>query len=233
MLQVNILLLLAVLPGAFLAVRIYQMDKIEKEPKGLIGLLLLCGATVVFPIAMAELLGDEILGIFFEEDSMAYIFIENFFVIALCEEVGKFIVLRAVSWKHPAFNFRFDGIVYAVSVGMGFAIMENLFYVFSNGIATALLRAVTSIPGHAIFAIYMGHYYGLARYAANYRVAVDVKRSLIRCLLIPIALHGFYDFTASIGSAWAGLAFLVFVIFIEIRAFITVHKLAKQDRPIV
>ena len=74
------------------------------------------------------------------------------------------IALATQTWKNPNFNFKYDGIVYAVFVGMGFAIFENIKYVLEYGLLTGILRAMTAIPGHCAFAIIMGTFYGSAKY---------------------------------------------------------------------
>ena len=76
--------------------------------------------------------------------------------VGLIEEGSKFFFLYRFTWKDKAFNYRFDGIVYAVFVSLGFAALENVFYVFNYGTGVALQRALLTIPGHMSFAVYMG-----------------------------------------------------------------------------
>jgi RsiW-degrading membrane proteinase PrsW (M82 family) len=74
-------------------------------------------------------------------------------------------------------------------IGMGFATMENLFYIEVFGQDTALLRAFTAIPAHLVFAIPIGYYAGLAKFHPLERTHL-----LFRGLLVSILLHGTYDF---------------------------------------
>ena len=62
--------------------------------------------------------------------------------VGLIEEGSKFFFLYRFTWKDKAFNYRFDGIVYAVFVSLGFAALENVFYVFNYGTGVALQRAL-------------------------------------------------------------------------------------------
>jgi hypothetical protein len=48
------------------------------------------------------------------------------------------------------FSQKFDGIVYAVFVSMGFAAIENIMYVFDYGYQTGLVRAFTAVPGISV-----------------------------------------------------------------------------------
>ena len=72
------------------------------------------------------------------------------------EEGVKYRVLLRRTWNEPHFNHRFDGVVYGVFVSLGFAAVENVLYVLTSGFSTAVVRAIFSIPGHAMFGVVMG-----------------------------------------------------------------------------
>jgi RsiW-degrading membrane proteinase PrsW (M82 family) len=139
----------AVLPAMVLLIYVYRKDVTEKEPGNLLFNLLLLGALSTVFASMTELLGQHVLdSISFESETMKNAIL-YFIVVALSEEGFKYLLLRYRTWKEPNFNCTFDGVVYAVFVSMGFAIIENIKYVFAYGLGTALIRAVTAIPGHA------------------------------------------------------------------------------------
>lgn len=94
-------------------------------------------------------------------------FIKAFFVVALIEEFSKYIFVRFYSQPKKYFNEPFDGIVYAVMVSMGFAAIENIAYVSQGGMGTAIVRAFTAVPAHATFAVLMGYFMGLAKFAPS------------------------------------------------------------------
>lgn len=114
--------------------------------------------------------------------------------------------------KNPHFDEHFDGIVYAVCVGLGFAAFENMLYLFSydEWVSVAIVRSLLAVPGHYAFAILMGYYYSVYHF-------VDHSPKAAACiLLVPILAHGTYDAHAMselvnpfIGSA----SFLVLVYF--------------------
>ena len=120
----TILFWLAVLPGLFLIYRVYRMDKVEKEPLSLLLLVTVLGMISVFPAGVIEDLLGNVLAMLISPSSLIYVIIENFLVVALIEEVVKFFVLERCTWDNPAFDYEFDGIVYAICSGMGFAIAE-------------------------------------------------------------------------------------------------------------
>lgn len=155
--------------------------------------------------------------------------IDNFVCVALIEECCKYFFLKKGSWNHPAFDYCFDAIVYSVVVSLGFAAIENIMYVFQNGLHVALLRAVTAIPGHTIFGIFMGHYYGMAKMKerlGDLSASASYRR---KAVFVPVCLHGFYDFTASMQSTLMTGVFFIFIIFMDIIAIRSIKDYSKRD----
>ena len=203
---------LAIIPGIVLIVQVYKQDKIEKEPIGLLFKLLFGGALTVISAVLLETFGEWLISTVFSTPSRITVAIDCFLVVAVAEEAGKYLVLKHITWKHRAFNYRFDGIVYAVCVSMGFAIVENVLYVASGGITTAILRALTAVPGHCIFAIFMGHYYGEAKLCESRGNIPGMDKYQRLAFLVPVLIHGFYDFCLSVESWAATLTFFVFIV---------------------
>ncbi len=229
---VRLLLLAAVIPGLFLAYKIYQLDSVEKEPAGLLAACFFLGALSIIPAIILERLGMGLLDRIFPYDTIAYNILLNFVVIACVEELCKYFFLKRATWNNREFNYRFDGVVYAVFVGLGFAVFENISYVMSYGFLTALIRAVTAVPAHTIFGIFMGHYYGLAKSHSVRGDYLREKRCLWMAVILPILLHGFYDFTASADSGLLACLFWIFLIFLYIISFRRLKEDARTDRPI-
>ena len=227
----TILLLAALIPPIFLLRKIYKLDTIEKEPGTFIVRLFVFGGFSIVPAALIEsyIMNSMLHACFSDTTTLLYSIVNNFVCIALIEEGVKFIVLKSASWQSPEFNFRFDAIVYAVAVSLGFAAAENIGYVAMYGIQTDLVRAVTSIPGHCIFGIYMGYYFGMARYMAN-RGREGMKRFyLLLSIAVPMLLHGAYDLCASSGTANGMVPFLIYVVILDIIAFSSVRKFSRED----
>ena len=147
-----------------------------------------------------------------------------FGIVAYSEEGAKYALLKWRTWNSPDFNCRFDGVVYAVFVSLGFALWENIGYVAYYGLTTALVRAVTAVPGHACFGVFMGAWYGMAKRrqgAGDYAGAAKLRRT---ALIVPMLLHGFYDFCATYQGTVMELVFLAFVV----AMFITANRLVKR-----
>lgn len=222
----------AVLPALILLFYIRKQDKIEAEPPGLILKLFLLGALTVIPAGIIEAILTTIFGFALNESSIAYKLIENFLFVALTEEWFKRLVTKKVTWKSPEFNYTYDGVVYAVAVSLGFAAAENLLYVSEGGLKVAILRALTAIPGHTMFAVFMGLQYALAKKAHSAADGPLMRRHLRRSLFFPVLIHGFYDFCISVGNVFSILLFYAFFIMMLIFAILTVRKLSREDAPV-
>ena len=179
---------------------------------------------------MLERAGSFLLGLWFEEGSVAYNAIMYFGIVAFSEEGAKYFLLRRRTWHSAAFNCQFDGVVYAVFVALGFALWENISYVLMYGLSTALVRAVTAVPGHACFGVFMGVWYGLAKRLHGQGRDGASKLCRVLALLLPALLHGCYDFIASIESVHYGWLFAAFVAILFVLAFILVRRQARHDR---
>ena len=204
------MLALAIAPGLAIAIYIYWRDKYEKEP---IGLLLKCfflGALTVFPAVFIE---GFAISFFDFGNSLGGVFLTAFLCIALTEEALKYWVLTRYAFSKPAFNEPFDGIVYSVIIGLGFATLENIFYVYEYGATVGVLRMFTAVPMHAAFGVLMGYYVGISKFQG---VSLQVN-SKIKGLGFAVLFHGAYDFFL-MQDELRYLAFLnVIVIFYAIR----------------
>ena len=228
-----ILLAAAVLPAAFLLYRVYKMDTIEKEPWAILRKLLLWGALSGIPAALVESLLTGVFQNLLQEGTLLYNFVFGFVVAALVEESFKFFFLYKFTFNSPHFNYRFDGVVYAVFVSMGFAILENILYVFQGGLGVALARALLALPLHAACGVYMGIAYGQQKVNSLYKPASfgAVARA---CLPVPILIHGFYDACAFSAENWPVflLVFVVFVILVFIFTLRQLKKASQTDAPV-
>lgn len=224
----QISLILAVAPALWLLYYMYRLDEIEKEPIGLLAQLFILGAVSIVVAFILEKIGFSILNRYFDEDELISIVISNFFIIGVVEEMTKRFILKAVTWNHPAFDYCFDGVVYAVAVSLGFAALENLLYVHRLGIGVVPLRTVTAIPVHCITGIFMGHYYGLAKLYRERGNEEKKKSYLAKSYCIPVLLHGAYDFIASIGG-WGIVVFWAFLIVLDVVAYFSVKRFSRED----
>ena len=223
----------AVIPAVILLIQIYRADRLEKEPIGMLLMLAVAGIVSTFLAAVTEQLGDLALSWFIPEGTVLYNIILYFGIVAFAEEGFKYLVLKNRSWTSPHFNCQFDGVVYAVFVSLGFALWENIHYVLAYGFGTAAARAVTAVPGHACFGVFMGAWYGMAKRAEQHGDEQRSRHLRRMSILIPALIHGAYDFIATMESEWLLLIFLVFVIAMFVTALRLVRRMAREDDYIV
>lgn len=205
------ILILAMLPVSFFIAWIYLKDKYEKEPPlKLIGYFVL-GILVSILAILLELHFSK-LNIFFGLVSDLY---TAFFVAAFIEEGLKFIVLMPILLKDKDFNEKLDGMIYSIFLSLGFATIENIIYLMRERLDLSfelgITRGLISIPSHVMFAITMGYY--ISRYKFSKEDSEKIKY-LVYAIIIPILLHGVFDFILMIGYRWAIIVFIVYIIFL-------------------
>lgn len=225
-------ILAAITPAALLLRYIYRCDTIEKEPAGLLASLLLLGTAAAVISSFLESVGEKLLTILVEPGSPVYIIILSFLVVALVEEGTKFILLKWRTWYCPDFNYRFDGIVYAVFLSLGFAAYENIQYVLHFGLSVALPRAFLSVPGHLVFAVMMGFFYSRAKRAESRKTDMGTILNLWLAYFTAVLVHGFYDACAMIGSSAAVFLFVVFVLSMYLLVYRLIKRESSSDAPI-
>jgi RsiW-degrading membrane proteinase PrsW (M82 family) len=216
----------AVLPALFLMGYIYKHDRIEKEPFSLLTKLVISGVYSAFLAIVLERIGTALLDNAGFTDRTQYI-IWTAVMVGVAEEVAKFIFLYIRSWNTPHFNYRYDGIVYAVFVSLGFAAFENIKYVFYYGIGVAPSRALLAVPAHMAFGVFMGSFYGWAKIHDVYGQEGKAKFLLLLGILCAAAFHAFYDACAMLGTDEAMIAFIVFVV---IMYFVVIRKVKRESQ---
>lgn len=196
----------ALLPVVIALYIIYKNDEKNPEPTGQLMKALLFG---VLSAPLSGLISGPLgaLG-FFSEDSTTVVgrFAFAFFGAAVPEECMKLIMLWLVVRNNRYFDEHFDGIVYAVCIGMGFAGLENVIYLFNNyenWMGVGIARALMAIPGHFFFAILMGYFYSLAHFTSD-----EAKRRRYMMLMIgaPVVAHGLYDALLMVQQVLPGAA---------------------------
>lgn len=230
------LFIASILPVVTILGYIYYKDKYEKEPFKLLVFCIFFGSLIFFPLKYFDIIvfypiKENIVSL----NYYLFSFITTFFRIALPEEGFKWLIFIALIWKNKNFNEKYDGIIYAVFISMGFALKENLGYVFTSysGLSVAISRSYTAVPAHAAFGIAMGYYYTLAKYNASKR-----KKYLLLSLLVPVIFHGTYDFILFLDLLGFGvmnfetfliyLVFYLFCIFLWRQGYVKIKRIESE-----
>jgi len=205
----TVALLVALAPAVAIICYIYAKDEYDKEPFWLLVKSFSLGIVSIIPALIGSHLGVSFLDVGISEDWISTLLFA-FVVVALSEELAKFIFLRWVMFPKKDFDEPFDGIVYAVMIGMGFATFENILYVWESGLQIAILRMFTAVPAHAAFGVIMGFYVGQAKFVNS---KLQKERLLGSGLFWAIMAHGLYDFFL-MQQNWPALSFLAFIVLI-------------------
>jgi RsiW-degrading membrane proteinase PrsW (M82 family) len=182
----SLLLLLAIGPALFWLWYFYHRDKYEPEPLSWILMIYLLGMAITIPVAFIEGITSLVLTEF----------VVAVMVAPVVEESAKFLVVRRTVYETQEFDEPVDGIVYAAAVGLGFATLENIIYVFSAletsfvfAVQTGIVRAFLSVPGHVLFSIMWGDALGRAKF-----LPVNRRSGVIAGgLLLAIISHALFN----------------------------------------
>ena len=225
-----ILIAAAVIPAVVLMIKVYQSDRLDRESPWLLWDLMKVGILSSLLALVLERILSFLLGMMVSAESPIYNVILYFIVVACSEEGAKYAFLKKETWNSPEFNCQYDGVLYAVFVSLGFALWENISYVMTYGFSTAIVRAVTAIPGHACFGVFMGVFYGIAKkYDNRRRTEISgIYRKL--AVVVPVILHGAYDYIASKEASGTGWVFVLFVIVLFGISYILVNRASEMDR---
>lgn len=198
---------------------IYRKDNEQPEPTKWLVKAFAYGILSVFLSFVISIPTSIVLG--WDIDKQTYSsFMEaimgSFLFAAIPEELAKLFMLWLLLRKNPFFDEHFDGIVYAVCIGLGFAALENIFYLFGgiedwSWISIGITRALISVPAHYFFAILMGYYYSI------YHFGIDrSQKAKTMILAAPVIAHGIFDailFSMQVNESLSGIITILFIVF--------------------
>lgn len=218
MIEIILAIVAALLPVGLLAYYIYRKDKYQPEPKKWLWKACLFGVLSAIAVMAIGIIFPSFLQIFESlEGSVWGALGTSLFDAAIPEEAFKLLMLWLLIRKNPYFDEKIDGIVYATMVGLGFAGLENIIYVFSafdNFALVAISRALFSVPGHFFFAVVMGYYLSLAYFKSNTKS--EKTKYWLLAFFIPMMLHFVFDailMSMDVTGELAGMLIIAFLIF--------------------
>jgi RsiW-degrading membrane proteinase PrsW (M82 family) len=179
---------LAIAPGIAVCLFIYSLNKYGKEHIGYLLMSFVLGMAATLPALLVQTLAVDVRNEPSRHSILSYAWYA-FVIVAFSEEGSKYLILRFFAYPRTSFREPFDGILYSVMIGMGFATVENIEYVSQFGLETGVSRFFLAIPAHASFAVLMGYQVGWAKF--------DKQRArwlMWKGLLIAVLFHGSFDF---------------------------------------
>lgn len=144
----------------------YRRDRLEPEPKHMIGQVFVLGGLV------ASAIGIPVINGLFDVQSWLYAtpvtkFFGSILVVGFVHEFLKYAAVRFSIFGSAEFDEPVDGIIYATAAGVGYATMLNIYFIFTSGgaeLGLACVRIVITALAHASFAGIMGYFLGLEKF---------------------------------------------------------------------
>lgn len=203
----------AVAPGVALLAYFYLKDAYDAEPLSMIARIFAYGVLLVFPTMVLQ--RSLVLGL--GEHPLLF----AFGITGFIEEFLKWFIVYYAIYKHTVFDEPYDAILYAVTVSLGFATLENVIYALLNpfSFSVLLFRAFLPVSGHALFGVLMGYYMGKAKFGDPART----RLLLVMSLAVPVFWHGLYDYILLEAKNWA-LFIIPLMVYLWIRGMTKVNR---------
>ena len=202
-------LVITIIPGLTLLVLFFLRDKI-KEPFSMVISTFAMAFIITMPLDLMIHIVDPILLSLF--DNHFYYSFRAFFRAGFLEEFLKFSVLFFYVAKHHEFDEFIDGVVYGAAIGLGYAVAENLGYIYFNKDYDYTVLAyyrLTPMIAHTLFGIIMGILFAKSAFQL-----IKNNAGIYLSLFIPILLHGLnnYSFDSSVLPRFSDIFFWVGII---------------------
>ena len=219
------LLLATILPSILIILFFVYSDKF-KEPRGEIIKVFIFGILITIP---AYILNTFLRDFWYNNTAASESLISSFLTAAPVEEGLKLSILYYFVYKMKDFNEPLDGIVYGVTASLGFATLENIYYVYlladyfeTTSMTLAVLRSFSAVPAHAVFGIFMGYFF--MKY-----VFIKKGDNLFFAFVIPFVLHGCYNLFIS-SNFYAAMLLIIISWIVALRIFSRLKKTQKRKR---
>jgi len=212
--EIILLFGISIFPALFLLWYYDRYDSARPEPRRILWKAFKWGLIATFFAGVIEHNLFDLIGTSLTNHYVRS-FVISFIVVAIVEEGLKLFVLRKIIWRSKHFDEIMDGIIYAIAASLGFATLENLFYVFEGGIEIGFARAALAVPAHALFCGIMGYYIGKAKMA---RLPWEGNKLIWHGFFLAVFYHGLYDFLLMIGGYMAFFVIpLLILMFYQLR----------------
>ena len=219
------LLLVTILPSILIILFFVNSDKF-KEPKSEIIKVFIFGILITIPAYILNtFLGD----FWYNNTKVSQNLISSFLTAAPVEEGLKLSILYYFVYKMKDFNEPLDGIVYGVTASLGFATLENIYYVYlladhfqTTSMALAVVRSFSAVPAHAVFGIFMGYFF--MKYSF-----IKKGDNLFFAFIVPFVLHGCYNLFIAL-NFFVSLSLVIIAWIVALRLFSRLKKTQKRKR---
>lgn len=187
-------LLITIIPGLVLLILFFFRDKI-REPFHMVISTFAMAFIITLPLDILIQIVDPLLLAYF--DNAYYYSFQSFFRAAYLEEVLKFSILFYYVGRHHEFDEFIDGAVYGAAIGLGYAVTENLGYMyFHDGYdytySDLAIARITPMIAHTFFGIIMG-----VLFSKSVFQIIKNNAGIYLALFIPVFVHGIHNYSIS------------------------------------
>ena len=183
----------AIIPALLILLYAYKQDSFPEPPR-IVFKTFLFGCATVLGIDLIIPVLDNFSETTFKGET--FNFFNNFIRAAFVEEFFKLSVIIFYCTRKTAFDEPMDGLIYGAAASLGFAAYENIGYVLhfykEPSFDIALVRAFSAVPMHALCGIMMGFLVSQSIFEKKHNYL-----NLVLALLIPVGMHGLYNFSYS------------------------------------
>lgn len=196
-------------------------DNLHPEPRGVLFISFLAGALTVIIAVIFEKLAQDVIA----DTSLRYI------VWAAIEEIVKFGAVALIAFHANILDEPIDAMIYCITVALGFAALENAFFIFSplqlgefgTSIITGNLRFIGASLVHVVSSAMIGFMIGLS----YYRGVISKTVAIVFGIILAVTLHASFNLAIIYGTAtttlkvfgwvWCAVVILI-VLFEEVKA---------------
>ena len=222
-------ILAALLPALVILFYVYKQD-LFPEPKNIVFKTFIFGCSIVIFLNLILYDVDNFAEKYFKGET--FNFFDSFIRAAFLEEISKMTILIFFCTRKDEFDEPMDGLVYGVASSLGFAAYENINYVLYTlkepSFEIATIRAYTAVPMHALCGVMMGFLITQSIFEKKHNYL-----NLILALLIPVGMHGLYNFSLSSSLVSYEIACIILVIFVVRAWFLFKNLKKKQNQSII
>lgn len=214
-------LLAGVLPSLLWLWFWLKEDNLHPEPRGVLAITFVAGCISVIVAIILEKLAQDTIA----DSTMRYI------VWAAIEEIIKFVTVVLVAFHANILDEPIDAMIYCITVALGFAALENAFFIFSplnlgqfaTSIITGNLRFIGATLVHVVSSASVGFMIALAFYRGYFSKTI----AIILGIILAIVLHASFNLAIIHGTAMAtlkvfgwvwGAVVILIILFEEVKA---------------
>lgn len=232
--------IIANLPGFVVLIIMLRLGRKESVPIKPLIFLVLLGTLLMIPIvALQTILGYGLKLPFFT----AHPFISEIFmgiiVLAFSEELCKLMAAKIITWKGVYFTNTFQGMLFPAIVALTFGLVETITYVAlvvtqhpDQFWFTVIARAFVGAPAHGAYGLIIGKFYGQAKLADSQHNVALKRKNLWFALLVPVLIHGVYDWLVGSQFIKIGDTSIVsyLVIFVDVLILVYAYFLFYREK---